>query len=265
MTEITTVYFGKVRASRIDRRRAAGVFVRLFAAGAEDGRRGAGAALLRRDGSSVVVSASETPTVFVSGEAFRELIAAIDDDVVALLGYAQRNPAGPQQPPELQPVKIGSTVAVFDGNVVNGRALASDLGLAGEESANLIVRLINMALAECRGYDAAAVASTRLRLLNGAFSFVAWDHRLPESLLVGRYRRDLELYRDGTDGPAYLSNRRGLLGKVFGVRNGAAFPDNEIRLYRPERAAFRRAKIFPRAPFRVRAAGRNRPATGAQR
>jgi hypothetical protein len=249
----------------MDRRRAAGLFVRLFAAGAEGNREGAGAALLRRDGSSDVVTAPQGPAGLVADNGFRELIAAVDDDAVALLGYARQNSARPQCLPEPQPVEIESTVAVFDGNVVNARALTSDLGLAGEEAANLIVRLINMALAECRGYDAAAVASTRLRLLNGAFSFVAWDRRLPESLLVGRNNRDLEFYRDGADGPAYVSNRRGLLGKVFGVRVATVFPDNEVRLYRPERAAFRRAKIFPHTPLRAHPTGRSRPATGVRR
>ena len=61
-----------------------------------------------------------------------------------------------------------------------------------------------------------------------------------------------EFSRDGADGFAYLSNRRGLLGKVFGSRAAAVLPDNEVRLYRPERASFRRAKIFPRTPLRAR-------------
>lgn len=266
MAAITTVYFGTASVPVAVRRRTARRFVCLFVAGTAGGKNAAGAALLRRDGTCVVTTAPSPETLILERD-FRNIYTAIDDDAVALFGYARgASAAAPRRPATTHPVKIGPTVVLYDGDVANARALAADLGLADNgDGADLVARLVNMALEKGTVDDAAAITSTRLRLLDGTFSVVAWDRRLPESLLIGRYRRDLEVYRDEANGLVYVSNQRGLLGKMFGAGAATAFPDNAVWLCDSERAVSPYAKIFPGALLRRSEERRGGLATGAHR
>jgi hypothetical protein len=206
-------------------------------------------AFLRGDGTYEVAQAPRPPAAFAAEDPLRRIITAEAKTIVTVLAYAASVPKGNAALPGGQPANAGTTVGVWDGDVTNFPQVAADLGLApeGGEPPDLLLPLVQMALERpTRGYEAAEIAA-RLRLLDGSFALAAWDSAHPRALLLARYRRPLQLWRDREYGALYFSNRAEPLPLRLRRAARVTLRDNQLWWVGAETRTPPRAKIFPEA------------------
>jgi len=239
MSHLTALYFGYAGLLPAARRRALRHFVCLFAASTGKNNSGftCGVALLRRDGKCVTARAGVSPAAFYTQPDFQQILAAVDDNAVAILAYAGENDNARAVP--AQPVQWQTTVGLCDAALTNAETLAADLGWAPDAPSpeKLLIRLVNEAHAATAGASLSRAVAARLRLAEGPFALVAWDRRLPRTLVAARAGGRLLAFADGITGAVHFSNRPSIATALFGDYGSLpVLPDNTLRCYDPSYA-----------------------------
>jgi hypothetical protein len=268
MSHLTALYFGYAGLWPAARRRALRHFICLFAASAGNahGSVSCGVGLLRRDGKYLSARAAASPAAFYPRRDFQRILAAVDDNAVAILGYAGENADADARAASAQPVQWQTTVGLCDASLTNAEALTLDLGWAPEAPPpeGLLLRLVNEAYAADAGTSLSRAVAVRLRLAEGPFALVAWDRRFPETLIAARAGGGLFAFADGVTGAVHFSSRPALAETLFGDYSSLpVLPENTLRCFdpsytfEPETAA-----LFPPGQPTSRGAAKDR--TGIQ-
>lgn len=238
MSHLTALYFGYAGLLPAARRRALRHFVSLFAASSGKANTGlnCGVALLRRDGKCATARAVASPAAFYNQKDFQRMLAAVDDNAVAILGYAGENADADARPATAQPVQWQTTIGLCDAALTNAGTLAADLGWEPEAPSpeKLLIRLVNEAHAENAGTSLSKAVAARLRLAEGPFALVAWDRRLPETIIAARAGGGLFAFADAATGAVHFSSRPSIAEALFeGHGSLPVLPDNTLRCYDP--------------------------------
>ncbi|UCH78654.1 MAG: hypothetical protein JSU81_01515 [Candidatus Coatesbacteria bacterium] len=238
MKLLTAVYFGSASFTPAAQRRALRHFVCLFAAGDWSANTPAtcGVALLMRDGKCAVARAAVSPAAFSAQPRFRNVLAAVDGNAVAVLGYGSGNGDADPRAAALQPTQWETTVGLCAADLTNAEAVVADLGWSPEVPSPpaLLLRLVNEAFAESTGASLMPAVAARLRLAEGPFVVVAWDRRTPETLIVARAGGDIFAFADEATGVVHFSNRPSLAaGLLQGIGAVPDLADNTLRRYDP--------------------------------
>ena len=217
------------------------IFTRNLLFNEERGKAATGLAVLHTNGELTVYKAPIPATQFVETERYRGLLASPDAQTVLWLGHTRLPTKGdPENNDNNHPILADKVVGVHNGRITNDDALFAQWGYPrqGEVDSEIIFRLLSGLNPHTDEAHYAAEACQRLRLLEGKFTFLAADVRLPHRLLVLKHHNPLCVHYHEPWQALIFSSRYIFLRKAFGRSViTEALPHNTLLSYDATRLA----------------------------
>lgn len=219
MCGLAAIFLKPRQRSAAERESLAAHFVANLLANENRGKDATGAALIRRDGSLQIYKAPLPASHFVETPGFTRLLAALDDDTVALLGHTRFPTKGsPNNNHNNHPLQATYTIGVHNGHITNDDTLFTRhrLPRVAEVDSEVIFRLLD-------GLDPTqsdrpyleAVARTTAQM-RGPLAVLGLDLRRPERLIVIKADAPLSLHYDSEREALFFSSRYLFLRNTFG-------------------------------------------------
>ncbi len=217
------------------------IFTRNLLFNEERGKAATGMAVLRTDGRLTVHKAPVPAAQFVETERYDTLLASSNADTVLWLGHTRMPTKGsPENNDNNHPILAGKVVGVHNGRITNDDALFVRGGYPrqGEVDSEIIFRLLSGLNPHTSEARYAAGVCRRLHLLEGRFTFLAADVRLPHRLLVLKHHNPLCVHYHAPWQALVFSSRYIFLRKAFGRSViTEALPHNTLLVYDASRLA----------------------------
>ncbi len=219
----------------------------------ERGKAAAGLAVVTVDGQASMQKMTVPASEFVTGPEYLTLLEQVGPQTTLLLGHTRHPTQGdPANPANNHPLQVGPVFGVHNGHIDNDAALFDRFGLPrqAQVDSEIIFRLLEpLSPARLNG-DYLAAARPRLQLLQGKFTFIAADRRVPDKLLVLKHNNPLSLHFEPDWNALVFSSRYIFLRKSFG--RGViteALPHDELLLFEATTLARRGHKPAAACPL----------------
>ncbi len=177
-----------------------------------------GFALLQWDGQIAVHKMPLSATQFVRTAEYRALLARMDARTTIVLGHTRLPTKGdPLDNANNHPLHVGPVWGVHNGHIHNDDELFARYGYTrqAEVDSEIIFQLLAEITPMPDDTYLQSIAQ-RLQLLNGDFTFLAWDRRAPTRLLVFRQNNPLCVHWHAEWNALIFSSSYVFLRQTFG-------------------------------------------------
>lgn len=210
------------------------IFTRNLIYNEERGRAATGLAVMRLDGQIAVTKMPLPASEFTQTAKYRALLAGLDAQTTVVLGHTRLPTKGsPRNNANNHPLHSGPVWGVHNGHILNDDELFARYGYTrhAQVDSEIIFRLLaDVSPTPSNGY--LATVATRLRLLDGDFTFIACDQRAPTQLLVLKHNNPLCAHWHAEWNALIFSSRYVFLRQAFGHPVSAeALPHHRLTLF----------------------------------
>jgi len=206
----------------------------------ERGREASGIAVIRTNGACRILKRPLPASALVKTEAYRRLLATIDEETVCILGHTRMPTKGsPLHNVNNHPLQTEHVVGIHNGVITNDDLLFARLGLprTGEVDSEIIFRMLDTVDPVRNNGRYLGLVEERIHLLEGTYAALAVDLRRPTSLLALKRLRPLCLHYEPKWEALFFSSRYIFLRRAFGrgvvteaLENGYGYYFDALRL-----------------------------------
>jgi glucosamine 6-phosphate synthetase-like amidotransferase/phosphosugar isomerase protein len=219
----------------------------------ERGREATGCAVFGREGQVRMLKLPMAASRFVTLPEYRSLLDAVDSTTTLILGHTRLSTKGdPAIAFNNHPLEAGPVFGIHNGQVNNADDLFASYGLPrqGEVDSEIIFRFLETISPTKLVGDNLKAIRPLIRLLDGQFTFLAWDQRRPERLLVLKHNNPLCVHYLRDWNALVFSSRYIFLRKVFGNNVFTeVLPSDQLLLF--EAACLPEAGLRPAAAMKL--------------
>lgn len=210
------------------------IFTRNLIYNEERGKAATGLAVMRLDGQIAVDKMPLRASEFTQTAEYRALIEHLDAQTTIVLGHTRLPTKGsPYNNANNHPIHTGPVWGVHNGHILNDDELFARYGYTryAQVDSEIIFRLL-ADVSPATNNDYLATIATRLRLLDGDFTFIACDQRAPTQLLVLKHNNPLCAHWHAEWNALIFSSRYVFLRQAFGHPVSAeALPHHRLTLF----------------------------------
>jgi glucosamine 6-phosphate synthetase-like amidotransferase/phosphosugar isomerase protein len=163
----------------------------------ERGRAATGVAVMQSDGQVHLLKKALPALEFVRTSAYQQLMGQLNPNTVLILGHTRYPTKGsPLNAANNHPLQVGSVWGVHNGHVDNDDDLFASLHQPrhAQVDSEIIFQVLAALPAQQPPPAYLQAVQTQMALLEGKYTFLAWDARQPHNLLVVRHRNPLSLH-----------------------------------------------------------------------
>ncbi len=185
----------------------------------ERGQDATGVAVVGQDGAVAIYKRPLPASQFVRTPTYHALLDNLDARTTLLLGHTRKPTKGdPDDLANDHPLHIGSIVGVHNGHIDNDDDLFDRFALPrqAEVDSEIIFRLLAAEQAPLDNPTYLQKIRPRLQSLQGKFTFLSTDLRVPHKLLVVKHKNPLSLHYHPGWRTLLFTSRYLFLRKTFG-------------------------------------------------
>lgn len=229
------------------------LFTRNLVFNEERGREATGCAVIGQDGQVRLHKMPMAASRFVTLPEYGSLLGSVNSTTTLILGHTRLSTQGdPALASNNHPLEAGPVFGIHNGQVNNADELFASHGLPrqGEVDSEIIFRFLETISPASPASDYLKSVRPLIRLLDGQFTFLAWDQRRPERLLVLKHNNPLCAHYLRDWNALVFSSRYIFLRKVFGNNVFTeVLPSDELLLF--EAASLPEAGLRPAAALKL--------------
>ncbi|TVQ43274.1 MAG: hypothetical protein EA365_13010 [Gloeocapsa sp. DLM2.Bin57] len=203
------------------------------------GEAATGLAIVNRYGETSIYKQPLPAHKFIATEAYQTLLQGINQDTVLILGHTRLPTQGAAEDNRNNhPLQAGSIYGIHNGHIHNDRLLFDRWGFPreAEVDSEIIFRLLADCSANCpEEIELLSLFKLKLSSLEGKYTFLATDSRIPERLLVVKHNNPISLHFCSESNTLIFSSSYIFLRKMFGrVVINECLPNHHLALFRIE-------------------------------
>ncbi len=203
------------------------------------GEAATGLAIINLNGQTWIDKQPLPAHKFVSTETYQNLLQEINQDTVLILGHTRLPTQGtPQDNRNNHPLQAGTVYGIHNGHIDNDRLLFARWGFVPQTQVDseIIFRLLADCSDNCpQEMELLALFKLKLSNLEGKYTFLAIDSRVPQRLLVVKHNNPISLHYCLESNTLIFSSSYIFLRKRFGkaVIN-ECLPNHHLAVFRTE-------------------------------
>ncbi|MCX7840027.1 MAG: hypothetical protein N2559_11320 [Anaerolineae bacterium] len=210
------------------------VFTRNLIYNEERGKAATGLAVMQVDGQIAVAKMPLPASEFTQTPEYRALMTRLDAQTTIVLGHTRLPTKGsPHNNANNHPLHSGPVWGVHNGHIHNDDELFTRYGYVrhAQVDSEIIFQLLADVPLSTNSHYLPTIAA-RLRLLEGDFTFIACDQRVPTHLLVLKHNNPLCVHWHAQWNALVFSSRYMFLRQAFGRPVSAeALPHHRLTLF----------------------------------
>ncbi len=195
------------------------IFTRNLLFNEERGRAATGLAVMHCDGSTDLYKAPLPASQFVETPRYLSFLDQVNDQTTLILGHTRLPTKGdPTNEQNNHPIHTGPVFGVHNGHIKNDNQLFDQLGYhrQAEVDSEIIFQMLAAFSPQPPPDVYLAQISHQITLLQGQFTFIAYDQRSPYGLLVLKHNNPLCIHFHEPWNALIFSSRYIFLRKAFG-------------------------------------------------
>lgn len=215
------------------------VFTRNLIFNEDRGNAATGLAVTRANGDVSIIKDSQPASQFAQTSAYQDLLDSADSQTTLLLGHTRLPTKGdPACNGNNHPLQAGPVVGVHNGHISNDDYLFNyfQYQRQAEVDSEIIFQILGSLSPTIFNGNYLSAARDVIQFLDGQFTFIAWDARSPQRILVLKHQNPLCLHFHAQWNALIFSSRYIFLRKAFGhAVVTEALPHDQIMLFDADR------------------------------